>query len=115
MNTLLFWLLQNAIVVTCFTPLVWLACRCLRSRPAEQHLLWTLLLAKLMLPPQLTGALPLERLAAWWPDPPTNERSGSIEQVPVATLEVAELVGMSPADSGQELLLMPLPVEYAHT
>jgi beta-lactamase regulating signal transducer with metallopeptidase domain len=51
MVTLLVWLGANAVVVAALTPVVWLLCRMLRSRPAVGHLLWFLLLLKLVAPP----------------------------------------------------------------
>ncbi len=51
MNTLLWWLAQNTVSVALLTPFVWAACWLFRSRPAVQHLLWMLLLLKLVAPP----------------------------------------------------------------
>jgi beta-lactamase regulating signal transducer with metallopeptidase domain len=51
MVTLLVWLGANAVVVAALTPVVWLLCRMLCSRPAVGHLLWFLLLLKLVAPP----------------------------------------------------------------
>jgi len=53
MVTPLLWLGANALVVAALVPVVWLLCRLLRSRPAAQHLLWFLLLLKLVAPPVL--------------------------------------------------------------
>jgi beta-lactamase regulating signal transducer with metallopeptidase domain len=70
MNTLINWLAQNALIVAAVVPVVWLACRLLGPRPADQHLLWSLLLVKLMLPPLVLGALPVrlftDRTPAEW-------------------------------------------------
>ncbi len=44
-------LLQNTLVVAAICPVAWLVCRAMRTRPAAQHLVWLLLLVKLVLPP----------------------------------------------------------------
>lgn len=51
MTAALWWTAQNTLTVAALVPAVWLACRCLQSRPAVQHLLWLLLLVKLVAPP----------------------------------------------------------------
>lgn len=51
MNELLWWAAQNTISVAVLLPVVAIACWLLRSRPAVQHLLWLLLLLKLVAPP----------------------------------------------------------------
>src|SRR6266700_1510447 len=51
MNTALWWLVQNTVTVAIAIPLVALACRVFRHRPAVQHALWLILLIKLMTPP----------------------------------------------------------------
>jgi beta-lactamase regulating signal transducer with metallopeptidase domain len=51
MNSVLWWVVQNTLTVAALIPVVWLACRLLRTRPAAQHLLWLLLMVKLVAPP----------------------------------------------------------------
>jgi len=51
MNSVLWWFAQNAVCVAVLLPIVWIVARLLRARPAEQHLLWLLLLVKLVTPP----------------------------------------------------------------
>jgi beta-lactamase regulating signal transducer with metallopeptidase domain len=43
--------MANALVVAAMFPVVWLAARGLRKRPAAAHLLWLVLLVKLVMPP----------------------------------------------------------------
>jgi beta-lactamase regulating signal transducer with metallopeptidase domain len=51
MNTIVGWMAQNAILTALLVPIVALACRWFRDRPAVQHLLWAMVLVKLMTPP----------------------------------------------------------------
>lgn len=51
MTTIGWWLVQNGLTVLVAVPLVLLIARGLRRRPAEEHILWLLLMAKLMTPP----------------------------------------------------------------
>ena len=58
MNSLLGWLVVNAITVAVMVPLVMLACRCLWRRPASQHLLWAIVLLKIVTPPVVSWKVP---------------------------------------------------------
>lgn len=51
MNAALWWLGQNTVTVLVLIPLVLIASRFLRSRPAVQHLLWLIVLMKFVTPP----------------------------------------------------------------
>jgi Flp pilus assembly secretin CpaC/beta-lactamase regulating signal transducer with metallopeptidase domain len=51
MNAVLWWIGQNTVVAALMIPAVLLLCRLFCSRPAVQHLLWLVLLVKLVLPP----------------------------------------------------------------
>jgi hypothetical protein len=51
MNDILGGLIQNALVVATFVPIVWCLAQWRRWRPAEQNVLWLLLMIKLVLPP----------------------------------------------------------------
>lgn len=51
MNDIPNWLLENSVIVAVAAPIVWLVGRCRSTRPAELHLLWLVLLVKLVTPP----------------------------------------------------------------
>lgn len=50
MNSILWWLVQNSISIALAVPVVWVACRLFRNRPAAQHLLWLVVLVKFATP-----------------------------------------------------------------
>ena len=51
MSAFAWWIFQDAVTVSLFVPVVWLLARLRGTYPAEQHLLWLLLLVKLLTPP----------------------------------------------------------------
>src|SRR5262245_62961071 len=57
------WLVTNALVVAGLYPLAWLLCRLCRSRPAVAHLVWLVLMVKLVAPPLLYWPWSLRQLA----------------------------------------------------
>src|SRR5262245_16885090 len=57
------WLMTNAIVVAGLYPVAWLLCRLCRTRPAAAHLVWLVLLAKLVAPPLVYWPWSLRQLA----------------------------------------------------
>jgi beta-lactamase regulating signal transducer with metallopeptidase domain len=71
MNTVLVWLGQNTIVVALMVPAVLLLCRLFRARPAVQHMLWLVLLVKLVMPPFVESSWLAECYSAW--TQPTEE------------------------------------------
>ncbi len=77
MTAALWWTVQNTLTVAALAPAVWLACRCLRSRPAVQHLLWLLLLVKLVAPPIVDWPWKLTLAAQ-----PTVRQAPLVEAVP---------------------------------
>jgi len=58
MQHILGWLVQNTLVVALLVPVVLLVGRLWRFRPANQHLLWLLMLVKLLTPPLVNWPLP---------------------------------------------------------
>jgi beta-lactamase regulating signal transducer with metallopeptidase domain len=62
MNTLLWLVVQNGLTVLVALPLVWLVAHLRRSRPAEQYLLWLLLLVKLVTPPVVVWPVSLTEI-----------------------------------------------------
>lgn len=65
MNAVLWWTIENTLTVAALLPAVWLACWMLRARPAAQHLLWLLLLVKLVAPPLVDW--PWDASSLWHP------------------------------------------------
>ena len=65
MNTLSWWLAQNTITVALLIPMVALACRLFRNRPAVQHLLWAVVLIKFITPPLAEWPWSVPRLGPW--------------------------------------------------
>lgn len=65
MNDFAWWMAQNAAVTALLVPVVLTACRMRRSRPAEQHLLWLLLLVKLVTPPLVQWPWPAGDFTTW--------------------------------------------------
>ncbi len=53
------WLLENSLLAVVAAALVWLLSRWFRPSPALAHLLWVLVLAKLLCPPLLEWSVPL--------------------------------------------------------
>jgi beta-lactamase regulating signal transducer with metallopeptidase domain len=79
MNTALWWLGQNTITVALLIPLVLVACRLCRNRPAVQHVLWLVVLLKFVTPP----------IVAWpWT---AQEIQETLWPAPIASTEVADL------------------------
>jgi beta-lactamase regulating signal transducer with metallopeptidase domain len=64
MNHVPNWLIENSIIVAAALPIVWLVGRCRSTRPAELHLLWLVLLVKLVTPPVAQWPLALDDVAA---------------------------------------------------
>ena len=60
MHQILSWLVQNTLTVALLLPLVLLLARLWRFRPANQHLLWLLLLVKLLTPPLVCWPVSIE-------------------------------------------------------
>ena len=57
------WLVTNAIVVAGLYPIAWLLSRLCRTRPAAAHLVWLVLMAKLVAPPLVYWPWSLRQLA----------------------------------------------------
>lgn len=62
MTAILYWLAQSAIIAALMVPVIMLACHLFRRRPAVQHLLWLVVLVKLMIPPVVAWPWSLDRL-----------------------------------------------------
>jgi beta-lactamase regulating signal transducer with metallopeptidase domain len=99
MNSILWWAAQNTLSVAALMPVVGVACWFLRSRPAAQHLLWMLLLVKLVAPPVVDWPWTLEEACqlvsvAW-----------TSEAAPVETMVAAP----APEEWVDETILLALP------
>jgi beta-lactamase regulating signal transducer with metallopeptidase domain len=93
MDTILWWLAQNAITVALLLPVVWLICYWLRLEPATQHWLWLALLVKLLLPPVIAWPVTLHEARAWLPKHSVEEPPAPFDQTgvaPVASLPPLE-------------------------
>jgi beta-lactamase regulating signal transducer with metallopeptidase domain len=62
-NAVLWWLVQNTLIVALLIPLVAIACRLCRNRPAVQHLLWAVVLLKFVTPPVVCWPVNMERFS----------------------------------------------------
>jgi beta-lactamase regulating signal transducer with metallopeptidase domain len=70
MNTALWWLGQNTIAVALLIPLVLVACRLCRNRPAVQHVLWLVVLLKFVTPPIVAWPWTAQEIQeSFWPSP----------------------------------------------
>ncbi len=70
MNTALWWLGQNTIAVALLIPLVFVACRLCRNRPAVQHVLWLVVLLKFVTPPIVAWPWTAQEIQeSFWPSP----------------------------------------------
>src|SRR5262249_39743801 len=68
MNTLLWWLGQNTITVALMIPLVLLASRLFRNRPAVQHVLWLVVLLKFVSPSIVAWPWTVQQMSEpFWP------------------------------------------------
>jgi beta-lactamase regulating signal transducer with metallopeptidase domain len=85
MNTLLWWLGQNTVMVAVMIPFVLCACRLFRNRPAVQHVLWIVVFLKFVTPPVVS-----------WPWTVEQVRD-SIWSAPVSTAVASDSVGKPPA------------------
>lgn len=78
MNDLLWWLAQNTIIVALLVPPVLLACWMLRHRPAVQHLLWVVVLLKLVTPPLVVWPWSVAELRGTVSDARLHEPSAEV-------------------------------------
>ncbi len=78
MNDLLWWLAQNTIIVALLVPPVLLACWMLRHRPAVQHLLWVVVLLKLVTPPVVVWPWSVAELRGAVSDATLHEPSAEV-------------------------------------
>ena len=69
------WLAENAVVGAILAVAVLIVCRTLRPRPAVQHLLWVLVIVKLIAPPLVAWPWDVPEWLGRRPDTPTVERS----------------------------------------
>jgi len=82
-NTLLWLVVQNGLTVLVALPLVWLVAHLRSWRPAEGHLLWLLLLIKLVTPPVIVWPLSLTELREQFPATPSESTIAAPLQPPI--------------------------------
>ena len=82
MNELPWWFGQNTLAALLMIPCVMLACRVFRDRPAVQHLLWLVILLKLVTPPVVVWPWSVDELRsmAWSQD--SNVQVATLERLP---------------------------------
>ncbi len=64
MNAMLWWLAQDTITIALLIPIVAVACRVCRNRPAVQHVLWAVVLLKFITPPLVCWPWPVQHFGA---------------------------------------------------
>jgi beta-lactamase regulating signal transducer with metallopeptidase domain len=70
MNAVLWWLAQNTLTVALLFPIVAVACRLCRNRPAVAHMLWAVVLLKFVTPPVFFWPWPVPQFSAPLPSEP---------------------------------------------
>lgn len=114
-------LLQNTLVVTVLCPVAWLVCRGLKSRPAVQHLVWLLLLVKLVLPPVVVWPWVVD-IGGWRsPAPPAmalvptsslnGDAAGDLAELALLDSQLAALASEEAA-IGQSTLWLPTKQQW---
>jgi beta-lactamase regulating signal transducer with metallopeptidase domain len=96
MNTLSWWLAQNTITVALLIPMVALACRLFRNRPAVQHLLWAVVLIKFITPPLAEWPWSVPQLGPW-----AHSVSATDLSPPLAASSEREAAGIPEAESSR--------------
>src|SRR6516225_6383558 len=100
---MLAWLVQNTVLAALLAVGVALFCRVSRCRPAVRHVLWLIVLARLLMPPGLhwpwTLPVPLTRHAA--PVAVTSAPELSNEHTSVVELLPGELITVATADESK--------------
>ena len=67
------WLIENSLIAAVMALVVWLICRYGKPSPALAHVLWVLVLVKLVCPPVLHWSVPISEPAALAAlNPPAN-------------------------------------------
>src|SRR5690606_28765856 len=95
---MLSWMFENTLVVLALAAVAALASRALRARPALCHLVWLVLLARLVAPPVAIGVLPelelaratLSDRARALPALPPDEPLDVLRAEPATPLDAAE-------------------------
>jgi beta-lactamase regulating signal transducer with metallopeptidase domain len=83
------WLITNAIVVAGLYPVAWLFCRLCRARPAAAHLVWLVLMAKLVTPPLLYWPWSLSQLADRFTPAKAMDQPRQVSQIVIAPIEIS--------------------------
>lgn len=91
MNELLWWFGQNTLAALLMIPCVMLACRAFRDRPAVQHLLWLVILLKLVTPPVVVWPWSVDELRSMAWSQESKVQVATLERLPAIPIpEVAE-------------------------
>jgi len=112
MNHVLWWITQNAATVALLLPVVLLVARFWRFRPADQHLLWALLLLKLLTPPIVCWPWSAEDLQASLATP-NAETVVEFTSVSDADLTIVTATEADIAPLPSETILLSEPEDFA--
>ena len=83
MNELLWWFGQNTLAALVMIPCVMMVCRLFRDRPAVQHLLWLVVLMKLVTPPIVAWPWTVDEIRSMaWPHD-SGVQVATLEPLPV--------------------------------
>jgi len=82
------WLLTSAMTVAGLYPLARLLCRLCRTRPAVAHLIWLVLMAKLVVPPLIYWQWSLPQLSGVFSAPRTNSRPVALTEALATSAEI---------------------------
>ena len=114
MNTILWWLAQNTLTIAILIPIVAVASRLCRNRPAVQHALWAVVLLKFLTPPLVCWPWPVHQISqpAWSIlAPSTGPRlSAAGERLAIASDVTPIRTGV---DGDLPRLSTPVPIEAA--
>ena len=98
------WLVQNTLAAAVLAVVVLIACRLHRFRPAIEHLLWLVVLLKLLTPAGIAWPwLPLD-FSAHFPAPAHRVESGERDDLKMSssTIEMPAAEGMSPGSPRED-------------
>jgi beta-lactamase regulating signal transducer with metallopeptidase domain len=97
------WLVTNALVVAGLYPVAWLLCRLCRNRPAVSHLVWLVLLVKLVAPPLVYWPWSVRQVTDYFrPQTAPLTAEGPAGFTPVDDGTIDDQIALQPSHSGVE-------------
>lgn len=97
------WLITNSLAVAGLYPIAWLLSRLCRTRPAVAHLVWLLLIVKLIAPPLVYWPWSLDRLAVVFAPAKTVSQPVAANETVAAS---ADMESMQPRLLGEPKILI---------